>query len=124
MYNELSESRKKELKATFPIDWLKYLQEFEKFKSTPEGQEILEKRAIEKKGRKFTKTKSQLKKLVLGMEKPKKYPLPVNLFAKEQMTGVFGSKEKKEMMKVISIKWREMSLEQKTPYINKHNIVC
>ena len=49
------------------------------------------------------------------MEKPKKYPLPVNLFAKEQMAGVFGSKEKKEMMKIISIKWREMNLEQKTP---------
>ena len=38
MYNELPE-----LKAFFPIDWLKYLQEFGDFKSTPQGQEILEK---------------------------------------------------------------------------------
>lgn len=124
MYNELPEARKNELKASFPIDWLKYLQEFGDFKSTPQGQEILEKRDIERKEKRLKKTKTKLKKLILGMEKPKKYPLPVNLFAKEQMAGVFGSKEKKEMMKIISIKWREMNLEQKTPYIKEHNIVC
>ena len=49
MYNELPEARKNELKASFPIEWLKYLQEFGDFKSTPQGQEILEKRDIERK---------------------------------------------------------------------------
>ena len=75
MYNELPEARKNELKASFPIDWLKYLQEFGDFKSTPQGQEILEKRDIERKEKRLKKTKTMLKKVNFGHGKAKKISL-------------------------------------------------
>ena len=62
MYNELPEARKNELKASFPIDWLKYLQEFGDFKSKPQGQEILEKRDIERKEKRLKKTRKDKNK--------------------------------------------------------------
>jgi len=121
----------KALTKAYQMDKENYLKQFEQFKSTPEGQELLEnekkkneKKAVEKAGKTEkaekklkNKSKNQLAKLETEMGKPKRYPLAINLFASEQMKEMTGPIT--ERIKVISEKWKNMSQKQKDPFVKK-----
>merc|ERR1712223_1711927 len=117
MWKEVPTAKKEALTKAYQMDKEAYLKQFEQFKSTSEGQEFLEKQKLEKPEKKLKKAKSQLSTLKTEMGKPKRYPLAINLFASEQMKGMSGPVT--DRIKVISEKWKNMSQEQKSPFVKK-----
>jgi len=116
-YKELPVGRKEALNEAYQIDKKKYEAEKEKFQNTSEGKELLEKKKQAGKEKKLSKFKIQLKNLKEEMGKPKRYPLPINLFAKEQLAGMSGKIT--DNMKIVTQKWGTLSETQKAPYVKK-----
>merc|ERR1719148_232508 len=116
-YKELPVARKEALNEAYQIEKKKYLQEFEKFKITPEGKEILEKMKQDGKEKRLQKTKGQLGKLKSELGKPTRYPLAYNLFVKEEMSGTQGRVISN--IKMAADKWKNLSEIQKSPFVKK-----
>merc|ERR1719350_307955 len=116
-YKELPVARKEALNEAYQIEKKKYLQEFEKFKITPEGKEILEKMKQDGKEKRLQKAKGKLGKLKSELGKPTRYPLAYNLFVKEQMSGASG--QVVSNIKIAADKWKNLSEIQKSPFVEK-----
>jgi len=116
-YKELPVARKEALNQAYQIEKKKYLQEFEKFKITPEGKEILEKMKQDGKEKRLQKAKGKLGKLKSELGKPTRYPLAYNLFVKEQMSGAPGRVVSN--IKMAADKWKNLSEIQKSPFVKK-----
>lgn len=116
-YKELPVARKEALNEAYQIEKKKYLQEFEKFKITPEGKEILEKMKQDGKEKRLQKAKGKLGKLKSELGKPTRYPLAYNLFVKEQMSGASG--QVASNIKLAADKWKNLSEIQKSPFVKK-----
>jgi len=116
-YKELPVARKEALNQAYQIEKKKYLQEFEKFKTTPEGKEILDKMKQDGKEKRLQKTKRKLGDLKSELGKPTRYPQSYNLFVKEQISGVQGPVVAN--MKIAADKWKSLSEIQKSPYVKK-----
>merc|ERR1719483_1037041 len=116
-YKELPVARKEALNEAYQIEKKKYLQEFEKFKITPEGKEILEKMKQDGKEKRLQKTKGQLGKLKSELGKPTRYPMAYNLFVKEVTSGVPGRVTSN--IKMAADKWKNLSEIQKSPFVKK-----
>lgn len=93
------------------------MQEFDKFKITPEGKEILEKMKQDGKEKRLQKSKRKLGELKSELGKPARYPQAYNLFVKEQISGVQGPVVAN--MKLAADKWKKLSEIQKSPYVKK-----
>jgi len=134
-YKELPVGRKEALNEAYKIDKKKFEAEFEKFKNTSEGKELLEKKKQDGKEKKLSKFKIQLRNLKEDMGKPKRhgnsgfmdpelpyhhkrYPLAINLFSKDQLEGMSGTKPT-DRLKIVSEKWGSLSEAQKAPYVKK-----
>jgi len=117
-YKELPVARKEALNEAYQIEKKKYLQEFEKFKITPEGKEILEKMKQDGKEKRLQKTKRNLRELKSELGKPTRFLTSNNLFVKEQISGVQGSVAGAPM-KLATDKWKSLSEIQKSPYVKK-----
>ena len=105
------------MNEAYQIEKKKYLQEFEKFKITPEGKEILEKMKQDGKEKRLQKAKGKLGKLKSELGKPTRYPLAYNLFVKEQMSGTPGRVVSN--IKMAADKWKNLSEIQKSPFVKK-----
>jgi high mobility group protein B3 len=105
------------LNEAYQIEKNKYLEEFEKFKMTTEGKEILEKMKQEDKEKRLQKTKLKLGKLKSELGKPTRYPQAYNLFVKEQISGLQGPVVSN--IKLAADKWKSLSEIQKSPYVKK-----
>merc|ERR1719148_505882 len=116
-YKELPVARKEALNEAYQIEKKKYLQEFDKFKITPEGKEILEKMKQDGKEKRLQKTKGQLGKLKSELGKPTRYPMAYNLFVKEEMSGIPGLVVSN--IKIAADKWKNLSEIQKSPFVKK-----
>merc|ERR1719509_350195 len=116
-YKELPVARKEALNEAYQIEKKKYLQEFEKFKITPEGKEILEKMKQDGKEKRLQKAKGKLGKLKSELGKPTRYPLAYNLFVKEEMSGTPGRVISN--IKMAADKWKNLSEIQKSPFVKK-----
>merc|ERR1712051_286055 len=116
-YKELPVARKEALNQAYQIEKKKYLHEFEKFKTTPEGKEILDKMKQDGKEKRLQKTKRKLGDLKSELGKPTRYPQSYNLFVKEQISGVQGPVVAN--MKIAADKWKSLSEIQKSPYVKK-----
>merc|ERR1712008_317878 len=116
-YKELPVARKEALNEAYQIEKKKYLEEFEKFKITPGGKEILEKMKQDGKEKRLQKTKGQLGKLKTELGKPTRYPLAYNLFVKEEMSGTQGRVISN--IKMAADKWKNLSEIQKSPFVKK-----
>jgi len=116
-YKELPVARKEALNEAYQIEKKKYLQEFESFKITPEGKEILEKMKQDGKEKRLQKTKGKLVKLKTELGKPSRYPMAYNLFVKEEMSGIPGLVVSN--IKIAADKWKNLSEIQKSPYVKK-----
>merc|ERR1712203_1134056 len=110
-------ARKEALNEAYQIEKKKYLQEFEKFKITPESKEILEKMKQDGKEKGLQKAKGKLGKLKSELGKPTRYPLAFNLFVKEQMSGASGPVASN--IKMAADKWKNLSEIQKSPFVKK-----
>merc|ERR1719483_664349 len=117
-YKELPVARKEALNEAYQIEKKKYLQEFEKFKITPEGKEILEKMKQDGKEKRLQKNKRNLRELKSELGKPTRFLTSNNLFVKEQISGVQGSVAGAPM-KLALDKWKSLSEIQKSPYVKK-----
>merc|ERR1719483_278370 len=117
-YKELPVARKEALNEAYQIEKKKYLQEFEKFKITPEGKEILEKMKQDGKEKRLQKTKRNLRELKSELGKPTRFLTSNNLFVKEQISGVQGSVAGAPMKLAVD-KWKSLSEIQKSPYVKK-----
>merc|ERR1719483_244356 len=117
-YKELPVARKEALNEAYRIEKKKYLQEFEKFKITPEGKEILEKMKQDGKEKRLQKNKRNLRELKSELGKPTRFLTSNNLFVKEQISGVQGSVAGAPM-KLATDKWKSLSEIQKSPYVKK-----
>merc|ERR1719400_1125227 len=116
-YKELPVARKEALNEAYQIEKKKYLQEFEKFKITPEGKEILEKMKQDGKEKRLQKAKGKLGKLKSELGKPTRYPLAYNLFVKEQMSGASG--QVASNIKLAADKWKNLS-EIQNPLLSRN----
>jgi len=116
-YKELPVARKEALNEAYQIEKKKYLQEFEKFKITPEGKEILEKMKQDGKEKRLQRTKGQLGKLKSELGKPTRYPMAYNLFVKEVTSGIPGRVTSN--IKMAADKWKNLSEIQKSPFVKK-----
>ena len=105
------------MNEAYQIEKKKYLEEFEKFKMTTEGKEILEKMKQEGKEKRLQKTKLKLGKLKSELGKPTRYPQAYNLFVKEQISGLQGPVVSN--IKLAADKWKSLSEIQKSPYVKK-----
>ena len=105
------------MNEAYQIEKKKYLQEFEKFKITPEGKEILEKMKQDGKEKRLQKAKGKLGKLKSELGKPTRYPLAYNLFVKEEMSGASGRVASN--IKMAADKWKNLSEIQKSPFVKK-----
>ena len=101
----------------YKIEKKKYDEEFEKFKNSSQGKELLDKKEQDIKERKLKKYKTELKNLKTDMGRPKRYPLAINLFSTEKMTGMSGKVT--DNIKIITQKWGAMSEADKAPYFKK-----
>jgi len=119
-YKELPVARKEAFNEAYQIEKKKYLQEFEKFKITPEGKEILEKMKQDGKEKRLQKTKRNLRELKSELGKPTRFLSSNNLFVKEEISGVQGPVvANMSPMKLAVDKWKSLSEIQKSPYVKK-----
>merc|ERR1712223_1009102 len=120
-YKELPDQRKMSLSQTFKTELEKYQKEFEAFKNTPEGKEIVEKIKQEQRGKRLQKFKISLANLKKDLGKPKQPANAYSSFIKEQSLGKSfkSNADVNANFKAIGEKWKGMSEKQKAPYIEK-----
>merc|ERR1719270_340481 len=120
-YKELPTQRKMSLSQPFKTELEKYQKEFEAFKNTPEGKEILEKIRQEQRGKRLQKFKISLANLKKDLGKPKQPANAYSSFIKDQSLGksLKTQADVHANFKAIGEKWKGMSEKQKAPYIEK-----
>jgi len=116
-YKELPVDRKEAYNEAYKIEKKKYDEDFERFKNSSQGKELLDKKEQDKKEKMLKKYKSELKNLKTDMGRPKRYPLAINLFSTEKMTGMSGKVT--ENIKIITQKWGALSEAEKAPYFKE-----
>jgi len=120
-YKELPVTRKEALNEAYLVDKKNYLQQFEKFKNTPEGKEILEKMKQEGKEKKLQKSKTALSKLKTDLGKPVRYPMAYNLFVVDYYKKGGAKGVVTNAAKEVAEKWKNLGEMQKAPYVKKSN---
>lgn len=119
-YRQLPTNKKMDMSQTFKTEMEKYQKEFEAFKSTPEGKEVMEKLNQERKEKRLQKFKTGLANLKSEMGRPKQAATSYSLFVTEQSSGKTWSRsEFGAIAKANAEKWKGMTEKQKAPYVQK-----